>query len=207
MVETMNEYNERMLDKIISNFNAIYSIYEKNGESIQNINVIQLLHSIKVLADDLSKVSSSLAKDALCKELMKLLDSATQQATALTNIFNQISGKFADVKKALPLSKSEVAKILKMFNFHDYSDADEQIESDFLNNDLCDNTQTNDVVVSTSLLKNKNANYNYFDDGFDAVVSKSNDASKSNEENKSKAATKKPKKRKSTKSQKKTKQV
>lgn len=121
---TMSSFNEKMLEDTLNNFNAIYSIYKKNADDVKCIDAVQPFLDMQCLLGDIANAKSNIGKVALCNELSKLIDKTGISMLQVKKIVDDMGKKFIAFKNKMPMPKSEVNKILRMFNFHDYGEDD-----------------------------------------------------------------------------------
>ena len=120
----MNVFNEKMLEDTLNSFNAIYAIYEKNVSCISQIDLVKIFQDIQCMIDDISNVKSLTSKDVLCKKLSELVVNTKCNVLKIKNVVDDMGKKFMAIRKKMPMPKSEVDKILKVFNFYDYAKND-----------------------------------------------------------------------------------
>ena len=125
-----DEFNEKMLEDTLNNFNAIYNIYANNADLIKTVDVTTPFADMQTLVNDILKVESSISKNALCDEMTKLISKTSNSIKQIKKIVDDMGSKFMAFRNKMPMPKSEVNKILKMFNFYDYAE-DETNEGNF----------------------------------------------------------------------------
>lgn len=147
---TMNEFNEKMLEDTLNNFNAIYNIYANNADLIKTVDVTTPFVDMQTLVNDILKVESNISKNALCDEMTKLISKTSNSIKRIKKIVDDMGSKFIALRNKMPMPKSEVNKILKMFNFYDYAE-DETNEGNFVSQ-----RQINEDAFNAT---NNNANF------------------------------------------------
>lgn len=151
---TMNEFNEKMLEDTLNNFNAIYNIYANNADLIKTVDVTTPFADMQTLVNDILKVESNISKNALCDEMTKLISKTSNSIKQIKKIVDDMGSKFMAFRNKMPMPKSEVNKILKMFNFYDYAE-DETNEGNFasqrqINEDAFNATNNNANFKNTT---------------------------------------------------------
>ena len=175
----MNEFNEKMLEDTLNNFNAIYNIYINNADLIKTVDVITPFVDMQTLVNDILKVESNISKDAICNEMTKLIIKTSNSIKQIKKIVDDMGSKFMAFRNKMPMPKSEVNKILRMFNFHDYAE-DETTEGNFssynqmneavfnaINNNKHSKEITKDIVKCADSLEECSDNLNKLYDDAD----------------------------------------
>lgn len=117
---SMNKFNEKMLEDTLNNFNVMYSIYSDNIDTISKIDTAKPFEDMLCLVGDITRCNSQLGKEAMCKALSELVTKTSDDVSRLKEVIDSMGKKFIAIRNKMPLPKSEVDKILKIFNFYDY---------------------------------------------------------------------------------------